>query len=346
MNAADENQYLEKTFSVVFDKKVEKTEKQKLICAAIQDLNLSHFSNVINILHAIDTCADFSDIEESSLFESLFNTIPNINELVEPVSQMTPVMFFCQNPNPKLVDVLLENGSDKNAVDILGFGLPYHAVLADSIEVLNVLLSHNISLVNVSGKEDTLLHAACSNGSTKLIEFLIKNCEVDPNLRSGDLNMNCLSVLAYYSDAPDALLLIDELGADFDSNNELLSNPFELSLLSKNFKNVHYFIKTGRGKPLFDEKDLGRAVVESSINIDEDSLNTGNAKVLIPKIILKNYAKYLISCHKNLDDFIPFIKEVENVQQICKALQITPMELLKKDLSPETARIVKIAFMS
>ena len=346
MNAADENQYLEKTFSVVFDKKVEKSEKQKLIFAAIQDLNLGYFSNAINLLHAIDKCADFSEVEENALFESFFNTIPNINELVEPVSQMTPVMFFCQNPNPKLVDVLLKNGSNKNAVDTLGLGLSYHAVLADSIEVLNVLQSHNVTLDNASSKEDTLLHAACANGSTKVIEFLIKNCEVDPNSRSGDLNMNCLSVLAYYSDVPDALLLIDELGADFDSNNDLLANPFELSLLAKNFKNVHYFIKTGRGKPLFDETDLGRAVAESSINIDESSLNTDNAKVLIPKIILKNYAKYLISCHKNLDDFIPFIKEVENVQQICKALQITPMELLKKDLSPETSRIVKIAFMS
>ncbi|XP_067668072.1 serine/threonine-protein phosphatase 6 regulatory ankyrin repeat subunit A-like [Haliotis asinina] len=221
-----------------------------------------------NIIHTV-CLSDNTDIVEDLLCRGIADT-----ESTDGMGR-TPVMYAAAEGNGKVVDLLVSKGCNLSAVDDLGRNIIHAACLAESVDIVQDLLSHGI--VEIESKDRmgrTPVMYAAEQGNKKVLDLLVSrgcNLSVVDDQGRNILHAACLS------DNVDIVDYLLSLGiADIESRGEGGDTPVMYAAEQGNKKVVNLLVSKGCNLSIVD--DLGRnilhvACLSDNVDIVENLLS-------------------------------------------------------------------------
>jgi len=87
----------------------------------------------------------------------------------------------------RICEILLENGADVSVTTLDGCGVAHTAAANGQIAVLHILAKNGAFMNGQDDEGDCPLHYAIREGKETAVEYLVKECKVDVDLRNEDL---------------------------------------------------------------------------------------------------------------------------------------------------------------
>ncbi len=191
-------------------------------------------------------------------------------------SEKTPLFVACEENNLEIAELLLKNGANPNIKDE-GDNAPLHRC-TNNVPLLKLLLDNGAN-PNIKQFGETLLHSACSNWMSAIVEILL-SYGADPNIPNNngktpsfepfyDKNNTkiltllskkdmalALSYACQYNNFEEVQRLLDNDAKPFiNTPNKAGRTPFWLACFNKNFKIIKLLLKNG-AKPNIPLNDL------------------------------------------------------------------------------------------
>lgn len=155
----------------------------------------------INLIKKIDPNFDFTKNSES---KDTWVTVSTLNHSEEIVNELDKTIFdYVKERNVQKVEELLRSMSNVNSLDSDGMGLIHWATDRGFIDMLNILLKHNLDVNLKDADGQTALHYSSSCGHFDCTELLLKN-DADSKIVDGD-GFDCVMVAS--DDAIKSLII-------------------------------------------------------------------------------------------------------------------------------------------
>ncbi len=335
------NSFLEE-INELLTKKNKEESTNKLI-EFVSDAELvNDYGFVTMVIGNLPTLAGEELIDGDKVIKALAENIQSPEKIKDSFSGLSIFSGFCQTGNLDMVKLFAPKVSNFEEPDKIGCTPVYHACMSGNLAIVKLL--HDVYSISLSFKDkynETLLHAASASGNLELINFLQEN-KLDPDLKELRHNLNCLSTAAYHANNPDVLKALEDNGASYNTDNSYELSPINLSILMNQYDNVTYFIETGHGDELpYDVSDIKTALSFISVENTEKR----NTKEWRETAIKGTFAEYVITKAESAESVLKLITDYEQVKEIARLFNTTPIEFLKYDFDESLKNQIKIAIM-
>lgn len=313
-------------------------EKLKEKDRAVTILNLIHFARNIELLS--------TDMEQDVIAQ-LLAKIDNPDVVLDGRTGVTLFLHSIKENDEPLLNHLLTKSPDITVTDVMGYNSAYYAVMGDSLATLKALHQQGVDIKATTRNNETLLHAACANGSADIVDYLLSE-NLDPNAIEGLYGLTCLGTASAFSDNPAVIKKLQDYGATFTRSGKNNLTPFELALQENNTLSIAYYIDTNQADDDLLDTDNILALLDAAL-FEKPKTRVSDEeerKVIQSKERIKNFALYTIERNTTLDDCLSHANCSDHIQVICRQFNKTPLDLLDMELDDEQATMVRIALMT
>ena len=215
---------------------------------------------------------------------------------------VTALMTACQVGNTGAVNILLNAGADPNSADVYGRTWIHHAILANSKELLQVVIEKGADLNATNKKNVTALMIACRRGNIDAVSELM-NAGADPSIEDG-LGATCIHHAVGEGCSKKFLQAIIDHGVDVNAANKEKVTALMTACLVRNIGAINILINEGADPNSADV--YGRTWIHHAIS--------ANSKELLEAVIdngadvnatnKKNETALMMACEKGNADAI------------------------------------------
>ena len=211
---------------------------------------------------------------------------------------VTALMIACKNRNKDVINVLLNDGADRDIADAAGdTWLPYAIHNDRCTEVLQAIISHGVD-VNATNKGNvTALMRACESGNKEAINVLL-SVGTDPNIADADGD-TCLHYTARNDQSTEVLqaIISHDVGVDVNVTNK--ENVTALMIACKEMREkdaIHVLLTSGADPNIADadgdtwlhyavqtdqRTEVLQAIISHGVGVDVNATNKKNVTSLM-----------------------------------------------------------------
>ncbi|KAJ3093545.1 Ankyrin repeat and SOCS box protein 3 [Physocladia obscura] len=194
-----------------------------------------------------------------------------INVNLKDSDGRTALMLAAKCQNSEMMRYLCENGSETEILSNEGFTALQYAVLAGALEPVEFLVRQaNIHILTPDAR--TILHLVAVLKSTKVLSFLLCNCQtLDVNAKDKN-GFTALHIAACKNFAAVQCILESKHGVEIDAVDSNGQSPLHIALLSRKIKIAKLLIQYGANTTAVDLDGLSaRDILASSEYFSEIS---------------------------------------------------------------------------
>lgn len=239
----------------------------------------------------------------------------NINLPVK--DDLTILMIACLNGQPEVVKFLLDKGANVYAENLSGFAPIHFACKAKRLEVVELLLAHDIKQIDIPTSRDqtTPLMAACKKNSPAIVKLLLEKGASKKLYDVYGYSAIHIACMSGSLDAVSELLENDDEGY-IDFLDEQGNTPLNLAVAYNNKETVKFLIDKKANINLKDPYDYNAfhiaceeghlEIVKELLSVFKDPLNQKTPEGDTPLLIAcandrEELVEFLIDCGGNID---------------------------------------------
>ncbi|XP_066477536.1 fibronectin type 3 and ankyrin repeat domains protein 1 [Tiliqua scincoides] len=203
--------------------------------------------------------------------DAVVNILHGRQVLVHSLNKLgyTPLMVASQKGYTRLVEVLLENGSDVNQKNSSGKDSLMIACFAGHLDIVKFLRSKGASWTAKDLGGCTAMHWAADGGNSDVIEWMIEDgCEVDT--RDVGLEWTPLMRLCAMSGKVDVATLFIDAGADVNLKDKDGKTPLMIASLNNHDNLVALLLD--RGADMDIKNEFGKGALEMARGLNRTSV--------------------------------------------------------------------------
>lgn len=200
-----------------------------------------HLKNYINHIPIYDKPINIASIGgHIKIVETLLANGADINAIDDQGS--TPLTSAISNNHIELAELLIKRNADINIIRVDGFTALLKALESGHIKIAKLLISHNANINHCDSKGATALHRAVVKQKIKVVEFLLENkANINTSAEDGVTPLHSAIIVK----SSELLELLLSHGAQVNTANNKGITPLIEAVIINSFEMVEILVKHG-----------------------------------------------------------------------------------------------------